>query len=72
MGTHAMIGIWNEKTGEVAASYVHYDGYVDGVGAMLVESYNDAARAAIVATGGYLSSLYKDYADSRAAVCSFG
>lgn len=68
MGTHAMIGIWNEETGEVSASYVHYDGYVEGgVGSMLLESYNDAARAALVATGGYLSSLEHDYAAARAA-----
>lgn len=67
MGTHAMIGIWNAETGEVSASYVHYDGYVDGVGAELVANYNDAERAALVATGGYLSSLSADYAESRAA-----
>jgi len=67
MGTHAMIGIWNEETGEVSASYVHYDGYVKGVGAELVANYNDAERAALVATGGYLSSLSADYEDSRSA-----
>ena len=67
MGTHAMIGIWNETTGEISASYVHYDGYIHGVGAMLVESYNDDASATLVATGGYLSSLYGDYAKSRSA-----
>ena len=67
MGTHAMIGIWNETTGEVSASYVHYDGYVDGVGAELVENYNDKWRANVVATGGYLSSLSENYVDSRNA-----
>jgi hypothetical protein len=68
MGTPAMIGIWNETTGEVSASYVHYDGYVvGGVGELLVASYNDVARATLVATGGYLSSLEEDYAVSRAA-----
>lgn len=66
MGAHAMVGIWNAETGEVTASYVHYDGYVAGVGAELVASYNDPKRAALVATGGYLSSLSADYAESRA------
>jgi hypothetical protein len=65
MGTHAMIGIWNADTGVVTASYVHYDGYVEGVGRMLVEHYNDYIGAAFVATGGYLSSLQSDYAKSR-------
>lgn len=67
MGTHAMIGIWNAETNEVSASYVHYDGYVEGVGVELVANYNDAERASLVATGGYLSSLYADYEDSRSA-----
>jgi hypothetical protein len=67
MGTHAMIGVWNSETGEVSASYVHYDGYVEGVGEMLVTAYNDNESAAMVATGGYLSSLSEDYAESRTA-----
>jgi hypothetical protein len=67
MGTHAMIGIWDEDTNEVTASYVHYDGYVEGVGALLVASYNDHYRATVVATGGYLSSLVGSYIESRAA-----
>lgn len=67
MGTHAMIGIWNAETGEVTASYVHYDGYVAGVGADLVNYYNDDERAAMVATGGYLSSLSPYYMESRSA-----
>ena len=65
MGTHAMIGIWDEDTNEVTASYVHYDGYIEGVGALLTESYNSSLDAWIVATGGYLSSLTKDYEESR-------
>lgn len=65
MGTHAMIGIWNSDTGIVTASYVHYDGYVEGVGRTLIEDYNDYIGAAFVATGGYLSSLQSDYAKSR-------
>jgi hypothetical protein len=67
MATRSMVGIWNEETGEVTASYVHYDGYIAGVGAELLKSYNDAESASMVATGGYLSSLNADYSESRSA-----
>lgn len=65
MGTHAMIGIWNSDTNEVIASYVHYDGYVEGTGRTLVENYNDSILAQQVALGGYLSALYPNYEQSR-------
>jgi hypothetical protein len=65
MGTHAMVGIWNSDNGTVTASYVHYDGYVEGVGRTLEEHFNDPIGAALVATGGYLSALYSDWAKSR-------
>lgn len=65
MGTHAMIGIWNPVTDEVTASYVHYDGYINGVGTTLVDHYNDTINANLVATGGYLSALCDNYAESR-------
>jgi hypothetical protein len=65
MGTHAMIGVWNSNTGEVSASYVHYDGYVQGVGADLLNYYNDNEKAVMVATGGYLSGLSENYAAAR-------
>lgn len=67
MATRSMVGIWNEETGEVTASYVHYDGYIAGVGAELLKSYNDAESASAVSTGGYLSSLTSDYSESRAS-----
>jgi hypothetical protein len=66
MGTHAMIGIWNPETDKVVASYVHYDGYLDGVGKTLINSYNSNLLAKVVATGGYLSSLSDNYARDRA------
>lgn len=66
MGTHAMIGAWNSETGEVVASYVHYDGYVEGVGRTLVNSYNTPFMAGLVAAGGYLSFLEDNYDISRA------
>lgn len=65
MGTRAMVGIWNQETETVTASYIHYDGYVEGVGRTLVEHFNDPAQAALVATGGYISSLESDWTRSR-------
>jgi hypothetical protein len=60
MGTHAMIAIWDNETGTVEASYVHYDGYVEGVGNELIHFYDTNESAAAVATVGYLSSLDRD------------
>lgn len=64
MGTRAMIGIVNES-GTITASYCHYDGYLDGVGKTLIESYNNGEKAIQVARGGYLSSLGADYDESK-------
>lgn len=60
MGTHAMIGIWNSEDGSVEATYVHYDGYVDGVGNTLIHFFNTQESASAVANVGYLSSLSAD------------
>ncbi len=60
MGTSAMVGIWDSETGSVEASYVHYDGYVEGVGNELIHFYNTNESAAAVATAGYFSSLDRD------------
>ena len=60
MGTHAMIGIWNSEDGSVEATYVHYDGYVDGVGNTLIHFFNTQESASAVASVGYLSSLSAD------------
>lgn len=65
MGTPSMIGYWDAKTGEVKASYCHYDGYLEGNGATLVAHYNDDDAAWLVANGGYLSALDADYEKSR-------
>lgn len=64
MGTAAMIGIYNED-GTVTASYCHYDGYLEGVGATLLKSYNSQYDASYVSHGGYVSSLDDDYLVSR-------
>jgi hypothetical protein len=65
MGTHAMIGIYNAKDGSVEASYCHYDGYLEGVGRTLINSYNTQYDAEMVAKGGYMSALYDDYMETR-------
>jgi hypothetical protein len=64
MGTHAMIGVYNQD-GSVTASYCHYDGYLEGVGRTLINSYNNGYDAEVVARGGYLSALLDDYMISR-------
>lgn len=65
MGTAAMIGIYDKKSGEVTASYCHYDGYLEGVGRTLDEHYNSQYDAEVVAKGGYMSALYEDYLTTR-------
>ena len=65
MGTAAMIGVYNKEDNTVTASYCHYDGYLEGVGRTLVESYNTQYDAEIVSKGGYMSALYDDYFDTR-------
>lgn len=59
MGTPSMIGILNED-GSVTASYCHYDGYLEGNGRTLVETYNNPLKARAVATVGYLSGLSRN------------
>jgi hypothetical protein len=65
MGTRSLIGIYDKATREVTASYCHYDGYLSGVGATLVKSYNNMWDAATVACGGYISCLGEDYEESK-------
>ena len=64
MGTRSIIGTLNDN-GTVTASYCHYDGYLEGVGSTLLDSYNSDAEANMVAKGGYLSSLSDSYSESK-------
>ena len=66
MATRSMIAIFNTD-GSVTASYCHYDGYIDGVGATLEEHYSDPTLARAVAECGYLSALEPDLDASLAA-----
>lgn len=67
MATRSMIGYWNQDTGEVTASYCHYDGYPVGVGATLAKFYTDPSQAAAISTIGYMSTLESTYADTQSA-----
>lgn len=54
MSTRSYI-VHEQDDGTVRASYVHFDGYFDGVGRMLVEHYDyDAAPHEITTLGGLL------------------
>jgi hypothetical protein len=66
MGTHAMIGFYNLEDGSVEATYVHYDGYLEGVGRTLIDHYNSAIEAVSVSLVGYLSALEPNIHDSIA------
>lgn len=56
MSTRSMIGMQNED-GSVTAIYCHFDGYPEGVGAMLVKYYSDPAKIRELLALGNLSSL---------------
>jgi hypothetical protein len=65
MGTRSSIGIKSED-GTVKAIYCHWDGYLEGVGAGLVENYNSKAQAeALIALGGF-SSLMETLEETKA------
>jgi hypothetical protein len=56
MGTRSTIGIKSED-GTVKAIYCHWDGYPEGVGAGLVQSYNTPQQVAELINLGGISSL---------------
>ena len=64
MSTRSTVAIVNTD-GSITASYVHFDGYVEGVGKTLLDHYNDTRSAARVARIGYASSLAETVALSR-------
>jgi len=65
MATRSMVGMKTES-GEVVASYVHFDGYLSGVGRTLVEHYTDPKVVKDLCEIGYLRSL-KDSLDESYA-----
>jgi len=55
MGTRSFIAIKDNDT--IKGVYCHWDGYPEGVGAVLNEHYNDAERAKELISKGDMSSL---------------
>lgn len=50
--------------GSVPSSYCHFDGYPEGVGATLAESYDDDAKVAALIALGDMSCLYDEFETS--------
>lgn len=62
MGTRSMVGVMRDN-GQCRAVYVHWDGYLDGVGAWLQEYKNQAAVEELISHGDRSSldgPYYKD------------
>lgn len=62
MGTSALVAI--AENGLFRATYIHYDGYLDGVGDMLTSHYASDLEARRLCNTGYLSSLKEDLQES--------
>ena len=58
MSTRSIVA-YERKSGKIVSSYVHYDGYVTGVGMELLESHNSESSARTLANHGSFSSLGK-------------
>lgn len=56
MATRSTIAVQHQD-GTVSQIYVHWDGYLDGVGATLLAYYNQYALALHLVSGGDISSL---------------
>ena len=64
MSTNSLVAYLKED-GSIVSTYVHYDGYVTGVGLTLLEHYNTEERAFAVSTAGYFSSLSESIEESQ-------
>lgn len=56
MSTRCRIGIKNEN-GTITSIYCHHDGYIEGVGEMLIDNYKDEAKIRELMKLGDISSL---------------
>lgn len=45
MSTRSYVGYYNEETKKVNYNYVHFDGYLDGVGETLINAFNSIEKA---------------------------
>ena len=58
MSTRSIVA-YERKSGKIVSSYVHYDGYVTGVGMELLDKHNSESSATSLANHGSFSSLGK-------------
>ena len=58
MSTNSFIAIQEPKRGAIVSTYVHWDGYPEGVGQTLMKHYADQESAMEVCKLGYISALY--------------
>lgn len=63
MATRATIGLVTDE-GYIRYIYSHWDGYLDGVGATLVENYNTTAQVEELLNHGDVSSLANTIEDT--------
>ena len=59
MSTRSNIGIEN-KDGSIDAVYSHFDGYLEGVGALLLKAYQDRKKVSKLIKLGDISSLAEE------------
>ena len=64
MGTRSVVAVRESNSVEITSAYVHYDGYLSGVGMTLLSAFNSAEGAREVVEGGYYSSLSENLEES--------
>ncbi len=62
MGTRSNIAIEDKETKDITVVYCHWDGYLEGVGAELLEQYDSLGMVEELIRGGDMSSLGSHYA----------
>jgi hypothetical protein len=70
MSTNSRIGIEKED-GTIESIYVHWDGYLEGVGATLLRSYTEKEKVEKLIALGALSSLFDEVDIPDGTVHSF-
>lgn len=63
MATRSLIGL-QEKDGTIKYVYCHWDGYLEGVGAMLLKHYNTESKLRELLSRGDISTLGETIADT--------
>lgn len=65
MSTRSRIGVLNQN-GSITSIYCHHDGYLEGVGATLVQHYTDPTKVRALILLGDISSLEAEIGVKRA------